>query len=382
MRLPRSLAASALGLALAACAALIDIKDLRPPDADASAGDASTIPADAGPLDGAGGDASRCPPPDAETFVQVTTPTLVTGDAERVYFTSVVHGGTSRILSCARCGCAGGPREVTSGSFEPFALVVDGEYLWWTDSSEVSGALHRTKTTGSDDVSIQLAVPTGLAVDATHVYFATIGGVDGGVVGNGIWRIAKNAFPGAPERLEGSAIAPFSVAVDATHVYWSTAVGLDMTGGFVRTLACVGNLRDDVRRVPKGGGAAETLASGERCSVALALDDSDVYYTTLATAATEEGQVRRVAKGGGDASTIAARQLGPLGLAVAEGALHWTTAVTPGAVRRCRLPACSPPDDFATGESAPSAVFVDRTTVYWANQGLGGGSAGVRWRAR
>ena len=58
--------------------------------------------------------------------------------------------------------------------------------------------------------------------------------------------------------------SPTAIAVDATHVYWATA-GADCSEGWIRS-------------VPKAGGPIATLASGEPNPRAIAIDAERVYF--------------------------------------------------------------------------------------------------------
>ncbi len=77
---------------------------------------------------------------------------------------------------------------------------------------------------------------------------------------------------------EGS---PTAIAVDATHVYWATS-GSGCNDGLIR-------------RMPKAGGAIETLASNQPNPRALDLDQDHVYFYD----ACGSGLLRRVPKQGG-----------------------------------------------------------------------------------
>lgn len=93
-----------------------------------------------------------------------------------------------------------------------------------------------------------------------------------------------------PEALEPVATGHpdvWEMAADATHVYWVEAGQLDERG--------------DLRRMARGGGTVETLASIDGRTYALALGDTDVFLAqTFGGNGGYQGSVVRVAKTGGD----------------------------------------------------------------------------------
>jgi hypothetical protein len=64
--------------------------------------------------------------------------------------------------------------------------------------------------------------------------------------------------------LAGATASPTAIAVDRTHVYWASAPG--------------GCGEGTIRRIPKCGGPVEVLADDEPNPRAIALDDDRVYY--------------------------------------------------------------------------------------------------------
>jgi hypothetical protein len=387
-------ALGAAGLALVACASLIDIKDLRPPDATAEAGLDGDVP-DAS-ADGPRGCASPSTT-EGGTFHEVANVTAVTADADTVYFVTLGgNGQDGTISSCPKCGCAGAPRTLASNLNAPVAIAVDDDYLYWIDGLE-NGAIHRfDKRTGdkTGDVSIPLVFPTALTLDETHVYFTTLGRDGGGNTGpvdHGIWRVERGfTQAAAPERLAFE-LAPFAVAVDAQYVYWGTVSNL-----------AAGNVCDvargsfgAIRRLPKAGADASatvTLVDKETCVIALSLDQSNVYYSLLGDTA-QTGMIKATPKdSAADAGprTLASLQTAPIAIASGNGSLYWVNANITGAVRRCALPACGTIELFSPTEAAPSSIFFDprltpdgSAVVFWGNSGVPGSGlgGGIRWRS-
>ena len=80
-------------------------------------------------------------------------------------------------------------------------------------------------------------------------------------------------------------------------------------------------------KVPKSGGAAITLASGQGSIRGLAVDATHVYWTNARTA---EGLVMKVALDGGTPVMIASQQATPNSVAVDATSVYWTNGVPIG----------------------------------------------------
>lgn len=95
--------------------------------------------------------------------------------------------------------------------------------------------------------------PRHIVKDDAFVYLS-----DGGKV------LRLPSTGGAPEVFAAPPSAPDALAIDGTHVYWATHDG---GGSF------------EIGRAPKAGGAREVLASGTSGYTSLGLDDASVWFT-------------------------------------------------------------------------------------------------------
>ncbi|HLK39584.1 MAG TPA: hypothetical protein VKU41_22665, partial [Polyangiaceae bacterium] len=175
-------------------------------------------------------------------------------------------------------------------------------------------------------------LPSGIAVDATSVYWANYG--DG--------RILKVALAGGtPVTIASGQSTPYGVAVDATSVYWSNF------GAGV------------VLKTPLGGGTPMTLASGQGSPFQLAVDATSVYWTDY-----NGGTVASVALGGGTVATLASGQSKPYGIALLGGIVYWTTA---GGGTVASVPiGGGTVTTLVSGQTAgPMALAINGATLYW-----------------
>jgi hypothetical protein len=199
-------------------------------------------------------------------------------DGEFLYF---VSGGFANAENAVHRLSTGGGSVDTLTKVDQILsgeLAVDETSVYFT--SEVDSALLQVKKSSSAaTVLAKVAGPKYLTVDATHVYFVTLGGDSGGSV----QRIAKSG--GSPEILISGHAGLDSIVVDAQSVYFRSNQGLF--------------------KLPKSGGAAQRLfARTDKQNLQwLALDDSNLYFF-LETADAGKYAVARLAKSGGSPETL------------------------------------------------------------------------------
>jgi hypothetical protein len=189
----------------------------------------------------------------------------------------------------------------------PSHIVSDGTDLYVTAGGGGAGVVERIPLDGGALTAYATPNPWGLAVDDTHVYWGDQRSEpdDGGPGRGMIRRVPKDG--GAPETLAESAAVPFGLALDGTNVYWTghrfndiaiLSMPKEAVDASVTTLVALdGGLPNGLSldpthvywtdsrslgRVPKAGGAAETLADYERWVIAgPASDDGGVYFSRL-----------------------------------------------------------------------------------------------------
>ncbi len=224
-----------------------------------------------------------------------------------------VRGGTL-YFACAGCGTVSSlrpgdaaPRTLAAAQHEPWAIAVDATHVYFTSRgtapANADGALLRVPLAGgpAEVVAAGLSSPMRLALDDDEVYVARLGTRAREYQDSSIVRVAKR---GGPAVLLATSPGDVSgLAADGAGVYWS----------------CQGRQGGDgaVFRVDRAGGQPLRLASGMTAG-SIALDATSVYWTSW------DGGVRRVPKRGGAAVTLGSGQDRPQHIAVGPQAVVWS----------------------------------------------------------
>jgi len=321
-----------------------------------------------------------------------------------------------------------GARIIASGQASPAALGVAGKNVYWlnlgTNASMgklvapwMNGQIMKCAITGCKDAPNALVsklaegsvdTPAGFATDGTDVYwnngtFSPSGApaglakcsVSGCALGSEVagagpaWQIAldgKNVYwtthsaevltcplsgcGSSPMALWSAGLAPAAsgIAVDASDIYWSTAKG--------EVMKCALSGCNNTPTVLVGATAA--LAAANQ----IALDDGNVYVVDANPAG--QGRVLGCAKSGcgNNPAELAIGLNAPRALVTDGVNVYWIergadfangqSVSGAGFVRRCAVGGCNnSPTTIASGLTAPTAIAVDGSNVYWAEWGTG-----------
>jgi List-Bact-rpt repeat protein len=212
-------------------------------------------------------------------------------------YASDSHTNGMRIWAIPKAG--GAAVHMADGS--PDAMVADDGFLYWTDTMFLYSV-----PVGGGEASLLHTEPLlsigQLALDETGaLYYGTARGLGN----NGAVHRMQNRVDTV--LVGGQNVG--SIAVDATHVYY-----VDASLGI-----------PSLRRVPRNGGAAETIYScGNACSMgALAVDSANVYFRSASA-----GQVQALSKSDfsvrtlSGAGAVGAAQ-GTLGIALNASVVYW-----------------------------------------------------------
>lgn len=260
--------------------------------------DAGTAPADA---------AAPTVQPDAETAGGCTTATepqllasspaggalQIAIDETHVYWTAPALGTVKRVHKC------GGAVETLSGSEDvPVEIAVFEQYVFWLSRGEdfFSGALRRARKPGTSLTTLvgDIPGPTALAVDAEGAFYSVVAGTSG----EGTFVLPH----GASTPTKVATIGGYNgMAVDATHVYWAFhgISRVPKVGGVVQVIVAdrpyASNIAVDdgfvywtnvigiVERVPKNGGAPKAIGPHSFWR-AITVDATNVYAASDAIA--------------------------------------------------------------------------------------------------
>ncbi len=204
-----------------------------------------------------------------------------------------------------------------------------------------SGAIKAVdKSTGTPTILTSVPSPLGIAVDATAVYFTTSAGLVGSVPKIG------GAFTPLDQVTPAPGCVLFDVVVTGTQLFYSNSCSLEIrelpkTGGsatvFAKAASSPFGLATDafylywregdmtstgrVMRKPLGGGAEETLASGQPWARGLVLSDTQVFWSVGYVTG---GLIMSARKDGSELTVLARDQLNPHSLALNPNWLAWT----------------------------------------------------------
>ncbi len=279
--------------------------------------------------------------------------------------------GTGALCSDGRCTYV-----LAEGLDAPTGIAVDATNVYFTEDilhqvGKVSIRGGAVTTLASDQ-----DLATGIAVDARNVYWTNE--VGGGSV------LSLPLGGGTPETLVSGRSGPSCVAVEGTNVYFSdTSVNaVPIGGGAVVTLSASGSPlsvavdaenvywtieQTAVMKVPLGGGTAVTLALGDNPS-RIAVNATSVFWTdTIALT------VMTVPIGGGALVTLAADSTStPVGIAADEDHVYWTAQFASNNNFAVSAVMAVPvgggiATTIASQQSSPDGIALDADYVYWTN---------------
>lgn len=287
---------------------------------------------------------------------------------------SVARPGPSSLLGLLATllvSCAG--EQPLASLTTPMPLEDGRAHLYWADptldwtisqldplgSTATIGGANLDGTGVSESAVIGVESPCGVAVNATHLFWANrrqdaIGRsrLDGSRLNNLFARSAAGSYP-------------CGVAVDDRFVYWanhgSTTLG-----------TTIGRARLDGTEVDAG------FVKGAFNPCGVAVDDQYLYWANEGQSSTSGGTIGRARLDGAEADPAFIRTdaLLPCGVAVDATHIYWANS-SGGAIGRARLDGSHVENTFVTGARWPCGVAVDTHYVYWGNAGASSGSTGL-----
>jgi hypothetical protein len=195
----------------------------------------------------------------------------------------------------------------------PTSIALDGSDVYWID---FDSDIYVSPLSGGPPLLVATLgewLPLAVELDETSLYIAAIPfeAIFDPVPG-AILVVPKSG--GEPEVLVSDVMFPWDLALDATHVYWASLGTLDFSGGSLRSDGSVGRARKD-------GTGRQNLATDLSGPADVALVGDDVFFgqTGFADDDPTMGLYRVAKEGGGIHGLI--DDLAVLGLAAADDAL-------------------------------------------------------------
>ena len=243
-------------------------------------------------------------------------------------------------------------------------------YIYWTHAA---GYIERANLDGSPSVAPRAfgddtllttaqypgtseALPVGVEVDGTHIYWAHNGLGAGTTIGRANidgTELERSFITGA--------LAPLDVAVDAAHVYWSNDDWSQSPDADAIGRANLDGTQTDQAFIPATGwpGSGQTSPGG------VAVDARHIYWSNYGAFGTTLGRANL------DGSDVDPRFItgarGPQGVAVDGAHIYWTNAEG-GTIGRANLDGTGVDQGFIGGATFPQGVAVEGGYIYWTNE--------------
>jgi len=213
--------------------------------------------------------------------------------------------------------------------------------FWSSGAFTIGGAnLDGTAVNGSFISGVLPNVPAGIAVDATHIYWAAFDPV--GAIGR-----ANLDGSDVDQTLIPDITSPVGIAVDATHIFWTN----DYNGTIGRA-----NL--------DGTGVNQAFITGASVPLGMAVDSKFIYWVNQAT-----GTIGRANLNGTGVNENFITGVGiPTSVVVNGSFIYWVNLEF-NLIGRANLDGTDVNQSFITAGSTLSGVAIDGLFIYWGNQG-------------
>lgn len=255
-----------------------------------------------------------------------------------------------------------GPVELVSGQDLPSSLALDETHIYWATESklEPERAIRRVAKAGGGVTDIALTgarTPRALAVDVTHVYWGDVPEecMMDDERGDRIARALKSSSGDPPEELwkKCRRNARMGLAQDSARVYFTQWTG------------------NSVSELNKGTAQVQELESGQEQPVSIAIDSEAIYWTSYDQDRDDYDDVRRRPKDGGKFTRFAHTPGGPTFLALDDADVFWVT--DSGSIYRKAKDATEKiePTELASGLDTPGGIALDTTYAYVTDSGAG-----------
>jgi hypothetical protein len=237
----------------------------REPDANTGHGSNGRGPAGGtGGCGDAGTDADTSPLGPVRTLAEgLDAPTRLVLDGDYLYWVNTSNGSHGSVMRIAKTG--GKPQVLAAEQISPVGLVVDAHDVYWTNAGigAATGQVMRVAKTGGKSIVVASGLnwPSDLVGDRDYLYWRDDR--------KGLQRIAKRGGV-KPKLLVASETLSGAIAVDDTRVYFN-----DVGGGASFNNVSFGAILS----IPKSGGPISHVASLPAWFISiLAVDGDDIYW--------------------------------------------------------------------------------------------------------
>ncbi len=197
-----------------------------------------------------------------------------------------------------------GVTTVVAGPTGAFGVAVDASHLYWAvDASSGGGAIMEADLNGANSHALisGLNNPYGVAVDASYIYWTSYGD-------NTIMRADLSGSN--VTTLVSSTWEPAAIAVDASHIYWA-----DTADSWI----WMSNL---------DGSGAQHIVTTDTYPFAIAVGASGIYWAVTGSNSGTDGAIWTANLDGSNPTTLVANQAHPDGIAVDASHIYWANANT------------------------------------------------------
>lgn len=269
------------------------------------------------------------PPPPGTLATGLSYPVSVAVDDDYVYW---IESSGKVLKRVSKSGGSPTTLATTASSFGQ--MVLDGSYLYYLDSGTKvqkllkSGGSPTTLVTGSSFYD-------GITVQNNTVFWGASGTIYSVPITGG----SSTSVASSPTSLHDIA----SIRVTNDVVFWSqteypSSLFTQPIGGSRTTLSSGVNVEpglaiqdgfayfagsESIYRVPIGGGARQTLASGLNDAYDLALDATNIYWVEAGNPTGTNGSVRQMPLTGGAITTLATNLAQPVAIAIDSTNVYW-----------------------------------------------------------
>jgi hypothetical protein len=246
------------------------------------------------------------------------------------------------------------PVVLASGQDSPTGIALDATYVYWTNNAAASdagtgGSVNRVAIAGgSVSVLASVSFPNAVSVDTNNAYF-TLAGSNGSGSAVGLVSLASTSVT----TLTTAVSEAWGVTNDdAQNVYFT-----DYGGGTVSL-------------VPIDGGGVTPLATSQNHPYYIVRNGTSLYWPNNGVA-TNDGTINVMAVTGGTVTQLATGQNSPNGIAVDANNVYWTDDLD-GSVHQAPLGGDAGSSiTLSTGGQYTNGIAVDATNVYFTDSQVG-----------